>query len=106
MHEPVYILGGVQTDFAKAWSRNGQDLSDMVREATLGALEASQLDAQQIESVHVGNAFAERHLEDFDPERLRFSFVGGIRSPNHRDPRGRSGRASSRASRSARSSHR
>jgi hypothetical protein len=33
----------------------------------------------------LGNAFAEPHLEDFDPELLRFSFVGGVRSPNHRD---------------------
>jgi acetyl-CoA C-acetyltransferase len=59
MSEPVYILGGVQTDFARAWSRNGQDISDMVREATLGALEASALDAQAVQSIHVGNAFAE-----------------------------------------------
>lgn len=33
----------------------------------------------------VGNSFAETHLEDFDAEKLRFSFLGGIRSPNHRD---------------------
>lgn len=33
----------------------------------------------------VGNTFDEPHLEDFDPELLRFSFVGGLRSPNHRD---------------------
>ncbi len=33
----------------------------------------------------VGNAFSRPHLEDFDPELLRFSFVGGVRSPNHRD---------------------
>jgi hypothetical protein len=33
----------------------------------------------------VGNVFDESHLEDFDPELLRFSFVGGVRSPNHRD---------------------
>ncbi len=33
----------------------------------------------------VGNVFAEPHLEDFRPELLRFSFIGGIRSPNHRD---------------------
>jgi acetyl-CoA C-acetyltransferase len=59
MSAPVYILGGVQTDFAKAWARNGQDISDMVREATLGALEASRLDAQDVQSIHVGNAFAE-----------------------------------------------
>lgn len=59
MTDPVYILGGVQTDFARVWSRNGQDLSDMVREATLGALEASGLEAGDVQSVHVGNAFAE-----------------------------------------------
>ncbi len=59
MAEPVFILGGFQTDFAKAWSRNGQDISDMTREATLGALEACQLDAQAISSIHVGNAFGE-----------------------------------------------
>lgn len=59
MSEPVFILGGHQTDFAKAWARQGQDISDMVREATLGALAASALDASEIQSIHVGNAFAE-----------------------------------------------
>lgn len=59
MTEPVYILGGYQTDFARAWSREGLDLSDMVREATLGALEASALPATAIQSIHVGNAFGE-----------------------------------------------
>ena len=38
MREPVYVLGGYQTDFAKVWSRQGQDISDITREATLGAL--------------------------------------------------------------------
>ena len=33
----------------------------------------------------VGSSFLEPHLEDFDVEKLRFSFLGGIRSPNHRD---------------------
>lgn len=56
---PTYILGGYQTDFAKAWSRNGEDISDMMREATLGALAAAQLEPSAIESIHVGNAFAE-----------------------------------------------
>lgn len=59
MTAPVYILGGYQTDFAKAWARNGQDISDMTREATLGALAASELAPSAIESIHVGNAFAE-----------------------------------------------
>ncbi len=59
MTEPVFILGGHQTDFAKVWSRQGQDISDMIRETTLGALEASKVDAASIQSIHVGNAFAE-----------------------------------------------
>lgn len=59
MTEPVHILGGFQTDFAKAWSRNGEDLSDMMREATLGALAAARVDAAQVQSIHVGNAFGE-----------------------------------------------
>jgi acetyl-CoA C-acetyltransferase len=39
MTQPVYILGGYQTDFAKSWARNGQDISDMVLETTQGVLE-------------------------------------------------------------------
>ena len=59
MSTPVYVLGGYQSDFAKVWSRNGEDISDMVREATLGALSDARLDAEAIETIHVGNAFAE-----------------------------------------------
>jgi acetyl-CoA C-acetyltransferase len=59
MSQPVFILGSYQTDFAKAWSRSGQDISDMTRETVLGTLEACQLDAQDIQSIHVGNAFGE-----------------------------------------------
>ncbi|MFN0182733.1 MAG: acetyl-CoA acetyltransferase [Aquabacterium sp.] len=56
---PIYILGGHQTDFAKAWSRHGQDLSDMIREATLGALADARLEPDAIDTIHVGNAFGE-----------------------------------------------
>lgn len=59
MQTSTYILGGYQTDFAKAWSRQGQDLSDMFREATLSALESAQVEPEQVQSIHVGNAFGE-----------------------------------------------
>ncbi|MCP3017839.1 acetyl-CoA acetyltransferase [Cupriavidus basilensis] len=59
MTQSVYILGGYQTDFARAWSRQGLDISDMMRDATLGALADCQLDPASIESIHVGNAFGE-----------------------------------------------
>ena len=59
MSAPVYILGGYQSDFAKSWSRQGQDISDMVQEATQGVLDNAKLDTSAIESIHVGNAFGE-----------------------------------------------
>ena len=59
MPPPVYILGGYQTDFAKVWSRQGLDISDMMRESVLGTLENCRLEPEAIESIHVGNAFGE-----------------------------------------------
>ncbi|MEO6623366.1 MAG: acetyl-CoA acetyltransferase [Burkholderiaceae bacterium] len=59
MAEAVVVLGGFQTDFSRVWSRQGLDISDMTREATLGVLEQCQLDAAQVQSIHVGNAFGE-----------------------------------------------
>lgn len=55
----IYMLGGHQTDFARVWSREGLDLSDMMREAIDGALAAAQLDPSDIDAIHVGNAFGE-----------------------------------------------
>ena len=59
MSNSVYVLGGYQTDFARVWSREGLDISDMIRESALGALDACSLDASVIDSIHIGNAFAE-----------------------------------------------
>lgn len=59
MATPVFILGGYQTDFARAFAREGLDISHMMREAIDGALENSGVDATEIETVHVGNAFSE-----------------------------------------------
>ncbi|MBM3538428.1 MAG: thiolase domain-containing protein [Alphaproteobacteria bacterium] len=59
MTRPIYILGGHQSDFAKVWSRHGQDISDMIRESTLSALQDARLDPAAIQSIHVGNAFGE-----------------------------------------------
>jgi acetyl-CoA C-acetyltransferase len=59
MPEPVFILGGTQTDFARAWARQGLDISDMLREAALGAMADAAVDAADIQTIHVGNAFAE-----------------------------------------------
>jgi acetyl-CoA C-acetyltransferase len=59
MTTPVYILGGHQTDFAKAWARGGEDIADMTRETVLGTLQAAAVEPEAVQSIHVGNAFAE-----------------------------------------------
>lgn len=55
----VFVLGGYQTDFSRAFAREGLDISDMMREAIEGALLDAGVDANEIETIHVGNAFSE-----------------------------------------------
>ena len=59
MADRVYILGGYQTDFSQNWARNGQELFDGFQSTVIGALEAVDLDPEQIEVAHVGNFAAE-----------------------------------------------
>ncbi len=51
----TYILGGYQTDFARNWRKEERNLRDAMAEAAQGALEASRMEAGEIESGHVGN---------------------------------------------------
>ncbi len=55
----TFILGTAQSDFARAWSREGLDISDMIRDSVLDVLEDAQVTPDQVESIHVGNAFGE-----------------------------------------------
>ena len=59
MSQAVFIAGSYQSDFSRPWAREGKDISDMCREAIEGVLVAAQLDVTAIQSIHVGNAFAE-----------------------------------------------
>jgi acetyl-CoA C-acetyltransferase len=56
---PIFVLGGAHTDFARAWSREGLGIADMMREATFGALAAAHLEPADVECAHVGNFTAE-----------------------------------------------
>ncbi|MGH7814578.1 MAG: acetyl-CoA acetyltransferase [Candidatus Binataceae bacterium] len=60
---PVYVLGGAQTDFARNWSKEGKHFVAMMREATLGALEAVKIEPREIETAHVGNFAAELYAK-------------------------------------------
>ncbi|WP_163851437.1 acetyl-CoA acetyltransferase [Pseudooceanicola aestuarii] len=55
MTQPIFILGGHQTDFAISAARRGEGLFDLMQHAVQGALADAQLDAGEIQSAHVGN---------------------------------------------------
>lgn len=55
----IWVLGGYQTDFARNWTREGLEVSDLFQETIDGAIEASHVDASLVEVIHVGNAFGQ-----------------------------------------------
>jgi len=76
MAAPVYVLGGYQTDFARNWNKENKHIVAMMRESVRGALEATGVDAVDVEVGHVGNFAAELYamqghlgafLVDLDP---------------------------------------
>jgi acetyl-CoA C-acetyltransferase len=59
MPEPVYVLGGYQTDFARNWQKENKHISAMFNEVITGALEATGVEPKEVEVGHVGNFAAE-----------------------------------------------
>lgn len=60
MTEPVFVLGGAQTDFATNWSRVSEEpLQAMLADAVTGALTDAQVPSTDIGTAHVGNLAAE-----------------------------------------------
>jgi len=59
MTAPVFVLGGYQTDFARNVAREQLEIADLFHEVVGGTLAATGVDADEIQSIHVGNAFGE-----------------------------------------------
>ena len=55
----VRVLGGYQTDFARNWKREENHIVAPMTETILGALAATSLDPDEIDTIHVGNFAAE-----------------------------------------------
>jgi acetyl-CoA C-acetyltransferase len=55
----VWIAGSYQSDFARNYAREGLEISDMVAEAVAGTLEGAGVEPQDVEAIHVGNAFGQ-----------------------------------------------
>ncbi len=64
MSQPaVFILGGAQTDFARNWSKENKHIVALIREATVGALEATGIEPREVQTAHVGNFAAELYAK-------------------------------------------
>lgn len=59
MSNPVFILGGYQTDFARHATRESLEIPDLMFESINGALASTGVDARQIAVGHVGNFVGE-----------------------------------------------
>ena len=59
MTSDTWILGGYQSDFARNLTRESLDTSDLTKEVVEETLATAGVDPEQIESIHVGNAFGQ-----------------------------------------------
>lgn len=53
------ILGGYQSDFARSLAKEELGISDLTREVVVETLDAAGLGPEEVESIHVGNAFSQ-----------------------------------------------
>ncbi|MCC5857139.1 MAG: acetyl-CoA acetyltransferase [Ectothiorhodospiraceae bacterium] len=55
MSNPVYVLGGHQTDFSRNTARSGEGIFELMRDAVQATLADAGLDAGAVDACHVGN---------------------------------------------------
>src|SRR6201995_395703 len=55
----VWIAGSYQSDFARNYAREGLEISDMIAAAVNGTLTSAGLEPEDVQSIHVGNAFGQ-----------------------------------------------
>ena len=61
--QPVWIIGGYQSDFARNFTKESLEISDLVKETTTGTLTAAGISTSQVEVVHVANAMGEFYVK-------------------------------------------
>ena len=59
MSQPVFILGGHQTDFTRNYAREGRSIYDLFKEGVEGTLASACVDPQEIDVAHIGNFVGE-----------------------------------------------
>jgi acetyl-CoA C-acetyltransferase len=61
--QPVWIIGGYQSDFARNFTKESLEIGDLVKETTTGTLAHAGLHPEQIEVIHVANAMGEFYVK-------------------------------------------
>ena len=61
--QPVWIIGGYQSDFARNFTKESLEISDLVRETATGTLAHAGISTDQVEVIHVGNAMGEFYVK-------------------------------------------
>jgi acetyl-CoA C-acetyltransferase len=74
MSQPIFILGGSQTDFAVNWTREGRSIFDLLSAAVTAALEDARTPADTVEVAHIGNFAGEL----FTGQGMLGGFLGHI----------------------------
>ena len=61
--QPVWIIGGYQSDFARNFTKESLEIGDLVRETTTGTLTHAGISTAQVEVIHVANAMGEFYVK-------------------------------------------
>src|SRR5450756_1427976 len=61
--QPVWIIGGYQSDFARNFTKESLEIGDLVKETATGTLTHAGISTAQIEVIHVANAMGEFYVK-------------------------------------------
>ena len=84
--QPVWIVGGFQSDFARNFTKESLEIGDLVRETATGTLARAGISAGQVEVIHVANAMGEFYVKQGHLGSMVASVVpelAGIASTRH-----------------------
>jgi acetyl-CoA C-acetyltransferase len=76
--QPVWVIGGYQSDFARNFTKESLEISDLVKETTSGTLAHAGISPAQVEVIHVGNAMGELYVEQGHLGSMVASVVPGL----------------------------
>ena len=76
--QPVWIVGGYQSDFARNLTKESLGIGDLVKEATTGTLAAAGISTAQVQVIHVANAMGELYVKQGHLGSLVATVVPGL----------------------------